>query len=206
MLHTELWSANQDLARACRAHPFVRALADGTLPADAFRRFIAQDVFFLRAFLRAYAATAARSDDLDLVRELHDLMAGVLEELNLHRAYAQRLQIELAGVRPYVATRAYTDFLLRTAWQSPVGETLAAMTPCMRLYAWLGRALAPPTPGNPYADWIHTYAGPEFEALARRLEALLDRLAEDTPAVRDAYRYALEYELNFFAAPLEETA
>ncbi len=205
MLHAELWNANQDLARACRAHPFVRGLADGTLPTDAFRRYIAQDTFFLRAFLRAYAATAARVDDLDLVQELHDLMGGVLEELKLHRAYAQRLQIDLDGVRPYAATRAYTDFLMRTAWQSPPGETLAAMTPCMRLYAWLGCSLAPPIPSNPYADWIHNYASPAFEALAARLEALLDRLAENTPAVRDAYRYALEYELNFFAAPLEES-
>ena len=55
MLHDTLWMSNLDLAQACLAHPFVRALGEGTLNADLFRTFIAQDAFFLRAFQKAYA-------------------------------------------------------------------------------------------------------------------------------------------------------
>jgi thiaminase/transcriptional activator TenA len=73
----------------------------------------------------------------------------------------------------------------------------------MRLYAWLGAELAPQLrDDHPYGDWIRTYAAPEFETLARGLEALLDATATDTPAVREAYRYAMVCERDFFAAPM----
>ena len=92
--------------------------------------------------------------------------------------------------------------MLSTAALGGVGETCAAMTPCMRLYAFLGRSLAGEGYGqeNPYAEWISTYSDPEFEALAARLEELLDRYAEDTPAVRAAYRRAMALEVAFFEA------
>jgi thiaminase/transcriptional activator TenA len=64
--------------------------------------------------------------------------------------------------------------------------------------------LAEPKPSadHPYRDWITTYGSTDFEQLAARIEALLDQTASDTPAVRAAYRYAMECELAFFAAPL----
>ncbi len=206
MRHDVLWRENADLAAACRAHPFVRSLADGTLAAAAFQRYVAQDAFFLRAFLRAYAVALARCASLDHARQFHTFIGGVLEELKLHAAYAARLGVDLEHVTPCAATSTYTDFLLHTAWHRAPGETLAAMTPCMRLYAYLGQALTPSLrPSHPYADWIRTYASPEFDGLASAVETLLDALAEDTPAVHDAYRYAMQCELDFFSAPLEPT-
>ena len=52
MLHDALWRSNLDLARSCLAHPFVQALGDGSLSADRFRGFVAQDTFFMRASFR----------------------------------------------------------------------------------------------------------------------------------------------------------
>jgi thiaminase/transcriptional activator TenA len=49
---------------------------------------------------------------------------------------------------------------------------------------------------------VKTYADPGFEALAVRLEGLLDLHATDTPAVRANYRRAMELEYGFFAANL----
>ncbi len=106
------------------------------------------------------------------------------------------------GVEPAGATLAYTDFLLATAALKSVGETCAAMTPCMRLYAFLGRSLAELgyDEDNPYAEWIQTYSEPGFETLAAKLEALLDRYATDESAAHVAYRRAMELELAFFEA------
>ncbi|MGI8866364.1 MAG: TenA family protein, partial [Rubrobacteraceae bacterium] len=75
------------------------------------------------------------------------------------------------------------------------------------LYAYLGRSLADSGYGdeNPYAEWIKTYADPGFEALAVRLESLLDRHAEDTPNIHTAYRRAMELELDFFEANARAT-
>ena len=201
MLHDVLWGANLPLAQSCLAHPFVQALGDGTLPADRFRAFIAQDAFFLRAFLKAYALALARCDDTETIGVFCELIGGVREELKLHRAYATTLGINLGSAAPNSACRAYTDFLLRTAWHTSLGETVAAMTPCMRLYAYLGRELASKwSLHHPYRWWIETYSGEEFARLAGQLEELLDRVGADTKEVRDSYRYALQCELDFFRA------
>ena len=82
------------------------------------------------------------------------------------------------------------------------GETIAAMTPCMRLYAFLGQALAAGPVAPVYSEWVKTYADPDFEALAARLEELLDRHAMDGAAVRGNYRRAMELEHGFFDANL----
>jgi thiaminase/transcriptional activator TenA len=207
MLHEILWQQNTQLADACLHHPFVRGLADGTLDPEAFRRYVAQDAFFLNAFARAYALAAARSQDEETLISLCELLNGVLRELQLHAGYAKELKIELARVQPYPQVKAYTDFLLAIAWQCGPGETIAAMTPCMRLYGYLGTELANTiTAGNPYQQWVTTYSGSDFQALVTRLESLLDSMAEDSSAVRGAYAYAMRCELNFFSAMLEHTA
>ena len=50
-----LWTANADLTAAALAHPFVRGIADGSLPEELFAGYVAQDAFFLEAFARGYA-------------------------------------------------------------------------------------------------------------------------------------------------------
>nr|WP_239522596.1 TenA family protein [Geodermatophilus sabuli] len=179
--------------------PFVAGIADGTLPRERFTGYVAQDAFFLEAFARAYALGLARSSDRPTLEAFADLLAGVREELRLHDGYARREGIDLAAVEPVPATLAYTDFLLATASLEGPGVLCAAMTPCMRLYAFLGRSLAGRSAG-PYVDWVTAYADPAFEELAVRLELLLDRHADDGPGVARAYRRAMTLELAFFDA------
>lgn len=201
-LAKSLWSANDDWARRTLAHPFIRGLADGSLPADSFRRYLAQDAYFLEAFARAYAWCMAQSTARADLLAFAGLIAGVIEELKLHAGYAERWKIDLASVVPGVATRAYTDFLIEMARLGSIGLTTAAMTPCMRLYAFLGQELAKGDVAPTYAEWVRAYAAPEFEALARVLEDLLDWHATDSPAARNAYRRAMELEYGFFDANL----
>ncbi len=206
MLHETLWEVNIDLTGACLDHPFVRGLGDGTLDEEAFKRYVAQDAFFLRAFARAYAVAGAKCAKPEHMQLFYEFMRGAMDELDTHASYATQLGINLSDVKPYLATRTYVDSLLAHAWHSPPGLTLAAMTPCMRLYAHIGSALAKASPrDNPYQEWINSYSGEEFHELAAEVETLLDDIAEDTPAVRAAYRYAMQCELDFFSAPLGGT-
>src|ERR1035437_470495 len=143
MLHDVLWRSNSDLAQSCLAHPFVQALGDGALRADLFRDYIAQDAFFLRAFSNVYGLALARTSDPETIAWFSELIGGVQDELKLHRVYAAELGIDLERVAPNPACRAYTDFLVRTAWHGSLAETVAALVPCMSLYAFLGKELAP---------------------------------------------------------------
>lgn len=197
-LSARLWSDNADVAAEVLAHPFVRGIGDGSLPRELFARYLAQDAFFLESFARAYALALARSDDTATLLTLADLLTGVRQELGLHASYAASWGIDMADVEPLPATSAYTEFLLATACTEDLGVIFAAMTPCMRLYAWLGASLDAGTAG-PYAEWVQTYADPAFDETARSLERLLDEHA-DTSKVRTAYRRAMRLELGFFEA------
>nr|WP_322798944.1 TenA family protein [Thermoflexus sp.] len=194
------WKACQDLVQVCEAHPFVRGIASGMLPRERFAFYIGQDAFFLEAFARAYALALAKAPDRETMDAFRKLLNGVFEELALHQGYAGRWGVDLTP-EPAHATRAYTDFLLRVAALEPVGHIVAAMTPCMRLYAHLGQALHPQTnPESPYREWVETYASADFEALASQLEELLDRLPGEEQTQRALYRTAMELEVRFFDA------
>jgi thiaminase (transcriptional activator TenA) len=204
-LAARLWTANADLASAALDHRFVRGLADGTLPRPVFAGYVAQDAFFLDAFARAYALGLARCPDHPGLVDFFDLLAGALDELGLHAAYAAQWGIQVDAAAPSAATLNYTEFLLSTAALGSVGDTCAAMTPCMRLYAYLGASLVlagAVSAQNPYADWASTYAAPAFEALAARLERLLDRYASENAAVHTIYRRAMTLEVAFFDAAM----
>jgi thiaminase/transcriptional activator TenA len=195
-----LWKANDDWAAKILAHPFVQGLGDGSLATASFKSYVAQDAYFLDAFARAYAFCLAHGTSREDLFGFSELIAGVLEELKLHKSYTEKLGVSLDGVTPLPATQAYVDFLLGNARQGDLGETIAGMTPCMRLYAFLGQTLAQKGVAPAYADWVKTYSDPGFEALAVRLEELLDRHAADSPAVRANYRRAMELEYGFFDA------
>lgn len=199
-LARQLWQANADWAAKILAHPFVQGLGDGSLAVGAFKGYVAQDAYFLDAFARAYAFCLAHGTSREDLFGFSELIAGVLDELKLHKGYTEKLGVSLDGVTPLASTRAYVDFLLGNARQGNLGETIAGMTPCMRLYAYLGQALAKKDVAPAYADWVKTYADPGFEALAVRLEELLDQHAADSPAVRANYRRAMELEYGFFDA------
>ncbi len=200
-LSNELWAANQDLAQACLEHPFVQGIGDGTLEQAKFAYYVGQDAFFLEAFARAYSIAAAKAPDWLGFTTFHNLASGVLEELHLHSGYASQWGVNLHSVEPASATRRYTDFLLATAWSQDVGLTAAAMSPCMRLYAFLGEKLAGKgIPNHQYADWIRTYSSTDFQPLTKQLESLVDNYATTNPVMHSTYRYAMFCERDFFQA------
>lgn len=194
-----LFNVSADVVAACRQHPFVTGIGDGTLSRERFVGYVEQDAWFLTAFARAYAVALAKAPDVATLRELKTLLDGVFDELELHAAYATSWGADL-DPEPAPATLAYTDFLQRVAWSAPIGHTLAAMTPCMRLYADLGRHLAPTAdPDGPYREWVDTYASDDFEQLAVTLERLLaTHVDPDDVVAAGHYRTAMRLELAFF--------
>jgi thiaminase/transcriptional activator TenA len=195
--------------RAQHAHPFVRGIGDGSLDLERFRHWIRQDYRFLVEYCRLFALAAARAPDLQtLVRFADLLQATARTEMDLHRACAADLGIapgELEREPMAPTTRAYTDFLVRTAATGDFAELAAALLPCMWGFSEVGQALAarglPAEP--PYAKWVLTYADPEFAALAGWCRELVDRLAAGADeAARDrmeaAFLTSSRYEYLFW--------
>lgn len=206
---------SDDLRRAAEAvwaaqldHPFVRGIGDGTLEEERFRHYVRQDYLFLIEYGRLLALASARSPRLDMQERFCDLAQATLRrEMELHRAYAAEWGIPAEALereRPTATTRAYTDFLLRTAALGDFAELVAALLPCMWGYSEIGRRLAEQgRPAHPlYARWIDAYADPEFALLAAWCREVCDEVGRsaDRGPMREAFLQSSRHELAFFDA------
>jgi len=201
-LSNYLWENNKEFALVSLNSKFVQGLKNGDLPKKNFQAYIAQDYFFLESFARAYGLAISKSSDINVIRILSELLFGVSEELILHENYANKWGINLSKNKIEKATQEYTDFLSQTSQNLSCVEILAAMTPCMRLYAWIGNNLSNSTSNNPYKDWIKTYSDDSFEKLAKSLENTIDSYQSsiEITQINDLYKKAMILEGNFFIA------
>ncbi|HEX2254244.1 MAG TPA: thiaminase II [Thermoanaerobaculia bacterium] len=190
-------------------HPFVRGLADGTLPPEIFANWVRQDYLYLKDFARVFAWAVAKADRLESM----GWYAGVLHltlntEMALHREYAGRFGItpEALEAEPlWPTTRAYTDFLVRTAADGDMADLLAALLPCAWGYVYVARELARAEPPEDprYAEWIAQYASDDFAAAADWLRAELDRVAAGASEAKlrrleEIFVVSSRYELAFW--------
>lgn len=205
----ELRAAAEEVWAAQHAHPFVRGIGAGDVAIDDFARYVRQDYVFLVDYARLLAYGAARAPDLSTMRRFAGLVEAILgEEMELHRAFAAEIgvttdQLEAEAALP--VTRAYTDFLVRTAATGDFAELAAALLPCMWGYAEIGERLAVDgPPGIPHLDrWIATYADPGFAELAAWCRGLVDDLAAGLPAagrarMHNAFLSSSRLELAFW--------
>ena len=164
-------------------HPFVKGLGDGSLHVETFKNWVRQDYRYLIEFSRMFAWAAAKSDRLESMSwYAFGLNLTLNAEMQLHRDYARRFDIspgELEQVPMWPTTRAYTDFLVRTAADGDMSDLVAALLPCAWGYARVGRHLAQgDTPKDKrYADWITMYTSDDFVEAADWLKAEMNRLA-----------------------------
>ncbi len=207
----ELRTAAADCWQAQFEHPFIEGIADGSLDRDRFRFYIRQDYLYLIDYGRTFAIACAKAPRLDTMRGFADLAQSTLgTEMDLHRSYAADWGIsrsDLEAERPALATRAYTDFLLRTAAVGDFGELVAALLPCMWAYSEIGRSLAQrPAPDDErYARWIEMYASDDFAELAEWCRGVCDEASADAGAdgrsrMRQAFLASSDYELDFWDA------
>ncbi len=197
-----LWESNYDLALLSLKTKFVQDLKTGNLPKNIFQEYVAQDYFFLESFARAYGLAVSKSKDKNSIKVLSQLLVGVSEELILHEAYSKEWDIDLTNNYIKSATQNYTDFLDEVSTKQSAVEIMFAMTPCMRLYSWIGKSLSNHVLNNPYKEWIITYSDETFYNLAKSLEDLIDFSQEiyDINQANYLYKRAMELELDFFNA------
>ena len=162
------------------SHPFVGGLADGSLPAPAFRRYLVQDYLFLIQFARAYALAGFKAAGLEDIRAASSGLAAILGELPLHVSFCTGWGLDeaaMAAEPEALETVAYTRFVLDCGAAGDLLDLYTALAPCVLGYAAIGRRLGPAlTAGNPYAAWTLTYAGAEYQAAAQVMSDTLDRL------------------------------
>lgn len=208
-LSNDLRAAAMPIWDAQLEHPFVKGLGDGSLDPEKFKRWVLQDYLYLKEFARVFAWAAAKADRLASM----SWYAGVLDltlntEMSLHRTYASRFGVsetELEAEPMWPTTRAYTDFLVRTAADGDMADLLAALLPCAWGYVHVAAKLAEQKAPDDerYADWIAQYASDEFREAADWLKAELDRVSagstrERRSRLEEIFLVSSHYEWQFW--------
>jgi len=175
-------------------HAFVRGLADATLPPDAFRFYLEQNLQYLPEYARAMALGASHADDLATIRVFAADLANVVEVEIPENEELLRRTIELGardhggaqGMAP--ATLAYTSFLVAAAARGGPLEIMAAILPCAWSYAEIAGRLAGEIADHPvYTDWVGFYLTAEVLGLVHQMRDSFDQMfvkANPGPDVR----------------------
>jgi thiaminase/transcriptional activator TenA len=172
----EIWEGNLH-------HPFVQGIGDGTLDEDRFKFYLIQDFVYLKEYCRFVAVGAAKSDSLESMGQLSDLLQVTLKvEMEVHRSICADFGIlpgDLEAARAAPNCLGYSSYLLSVAYEGDFLDFLAAFLPCEWGYVEIGRRLK--RGGIPkhkhYAKWIETYASQEFWELIESIKVQLNRLA-----------------------------
>ena len=194
----------------CLHHPFVTGIGDGTLDVEKFRHFMLQDYLYLFDYARVFALGVVKARDPELMRTFSQNVDAILNgEMNIHRAYMQRLGIteeQVFAVKPALDNLSYTNYMLSVAHTGGPMEIVASILACSWSYAEIGQALAqiPGAADHPfYGEWIQGYASEDYTATNQALIELMDELAtgatEDQIAhLTDIFVNCSRYELGFW--------
>ncbi|WP_336649222.1 bifunctional hydroxymethylpyrimidine kinase/phosphomethylpyrimidine kinase [Microbacterium sp. MMO-23] len=210
------WSSIAPIRRAIADLPFLRRLADGSLPEAPFRAYLAQDALYLRDYARTLAEAARLApDSAEQAFWAHSAEQSVIGELQLHASLLSPEGIGAATFRaePVPATTAYLDHLRGAAFDGDYRVLIAALLPCFWIYADVGTRLhaqakadpVRPYAVHPFAEWLDEYADPRFaEATEEAIRIVSAHAAAADPVTRERMRVAFvrssEHERAFFAA------
>ncbi len=204
----ELWDSITDIYGAILAHPFIRGLTDGTLPAESFAFFVVQDGLYLRQYASALAAVGSRAPRPAATRMFARHAAdAVAVERELHSALLPELGISAeaaSAAEPAPTNLAYTSYLLSTIRGGTYAEGVGAVLPCYWIYWEVGKELLlQGSPDPRYQRWIDTYGGDEFGQVVREVIAEADAAGAilsdaERALVRRHFRTTSRYEWMFW--------
>ena len=198
--------------RMIRNSPFVRQLAEGSLPLKCFTHYLSCDAVYLRYYAEALSLSARFLDS-----------AGCISDARLLRSFASDgLDAELQMQDEFLSCGGigsgagdgrhcgrssafvrYGEHLLSAAEHS-LEAGLAAVLPCFTVYRDTGLFIASrATADNPYRSWISTYESRDFSLQAEKMEALCGRYIGGCGRNRIAglaglFRRSCELELRCF--------
>ncbi|KAI3925706.1 hypothetical protein MKX01_003265 [Papaver californicum] len=207
------WTNSTNEALYFRFSPLFVHLASGSLDDNEFYQYVAKYAHLLNTFLEVYELAAAQCEDDSDKAAFLGWSNNVKQELKRHNSFVeQKLGLDLTTVK-------YAEFLLAIAsgniqgHEIPIQQskipayTLGAMTPSLRLYAFLSKAVrelvSPSDSSHPRSKWIKEYSYESFQTSYLHAEVLLHKLCkslahEEIEVVEWLYRQSMRLEMDFF--------
>ncbi len=201
--HEQLIEQARGAWDAMLAHPFLKVVADGSIPDERFGNWLRQDYLFAQEavpFLALLLARAPLAHRSQLVQAL-----GALEaELALFERMARGYGVSLAGVEPSPTCHAYVQFLHATAYGRPYPEAFTVLYGAERAYldSW-SRVREMQRAPSRWQAFIDNWTSEPFRRYVEWLGTEVDGLAAEAPPAGQAAMMALfvttaRYEVRFW--------
>lgn len=168
-------------------HPFIQALADGSLDQNLYRDYMIQDYLYLKEYGKCFAQGVLKGKDVEFQHICRHYLQRISDfELEVHRGAFAQLGIEqkqLEETKPSLANLGYTSYMLKECYEGEEAEILTAILACALSYEYIAEKMVEQNPdclNHPlYKEWFEQYCSPEYAEENNRLCALLGRLARD---------------------------
>ncbi|OJU83166.1 MAG: hypothetical protein BGO11_05230 [Solirubrobacterales bacterium 70-9] len=186
----ELWSTVAPTYAAIVGHPFLAGIIDGSLPPEAFVRFVEQDRLYLRVYSRALSFTAGHASDPDDTAVFTgSASTAIAVEAGMHAELLEGFGADPSHQREELSPSGelYAQTILAHSSRGPFAEALASVLACFWVYAEMGHDLrAKGSPDPRYQRWVDTYGDEAFAATVEKVLAIVDRVGLESGPVEKA--------------------
>ncbi|SUD69686.1 TenA family transcriptional regulator [Pseudomonas putida] len=203
---------NEATWSAAVGHRFVTELCSGSVADPVMVRYLVQDHRFLDSFLTLLGAAIATADTFE-ARLRFGRFAGMIssdENTYFLRAF-QALDVspqQRAEPKDTVPTAGFKAILREAAATRSYAAALAVLNVAEGLYLdWALKAPKPMPDNFVHAEWITLHDNAAFQDFVAFLQAELDRVGPQEPALAsDFYQRTVALELAFFDAIYDQKA
>lgn len=187
--HQHLLDVTDSIWQKTLDHPFLTAVADGSIADDVFKTWIAQDYLFVQAAIPFMGILIAKSP-VHMRPALANAVYALNQELELFQKQAIQHGVDL-DVEMSPTCHAYVQFLMATAYDRPLETGFAVLYGTEKAYldAWSRVKTQQQAPGS-WQAFINNWTSDAFQGYVTWLATTLDELASSNS---EAHRREMEH-------------
>lgn len=208
---TSTWEQTQNTYTKITELPFIKELANGTLPQEKFHFYIQQDAYYLNIFGRVLSGIACKLVQPEYKNAFLKFSGDtMMVESALHQAFISKFPKQ-SDIEISPSCMLYTSYLSQQLWLAPIEVAMASILPCFWIYKKVGDHILKEhnSVNNPYQAWIDTYSGEEFGKAVALAISICDQYAERTTEnirkeMTSAYAYSSKMEWMFWESAYKQ--
>lgn len=204
----QIHAAIEPVWQRCYEHPFLRGLANGTLPTDKFKFYLLQDNQYLDAFIKLHQALAKKMPTKEMAAPLLEALKPGDNEIDKRQKIVDAVHItdsQVSSTELAPVATAYINHMYYQAYFVSPSAGVASLLPCYWSYAECFKKMAEAGPHttSAYQAFIDLYAADDFQTGSANLVKLVDQLAnqgneETRQQMKHAFDLSSDYELMYW--------
>ncbi|CCG21509.1 Thi20 phosphomethylpyrimidine kinase [Candida orthopsilosis Co 90-125] len=170
-------------------HPFVKRLAENTLPFESFFYYLKQDYHYLIIYARMHGLLASKAPTYQQTHAAATIIGEIITEIEHHKkrlkAYNVDYERDIEELKPGKACVEYCDYLLNIGQKEDFLGIKVSLAPCLHGYAEAGaygrklRAENPVEIPDIYEGWLNEYASDWYSKADKEGRLALNALVVD---------------------------